>query len=133
MSLTSAPAKRREGAEPEDKSPNSLMREGREERGEGGGGEGKEDGEMRSMTSRGSIHSLLGTTCTPVHRDPRGSFAFSPVIVPVAELIPYLLFCCLSSFRHRAVGQSMPGAPAVTSLAKVVGAVSVEVPPFLAL
>jgi len=67
MSLTSTHAKRREGAEPEDKSPNSLMREGREERGEGGGGEGEEDGEVRSMTSHGSIHSLLGTTCTPVH------------------------------------------------------------------
>jgi len=67
MSPTSTLAKRREGAELEDKSLNSLMREGREERGEGGGGEGEEDGETRLMTSRRSIHSLLGTTCTPVH------------------------------------------------------------------
>ena len=51
----------------EDESPNSLMREGREERG-GGGVEGwEEDGEVRSMTSHGFVHSLLGITDTPVH------------------------------------------------------------------
>ena len=53
----------------EDKSPNSLMREGREERGEGGGGVGgrEEAGEVRSMTSCGFVHSSLGTICTPLH------------------------------------------------------------------
>ena len=54
-------------AEPEDESPNSLMREGREKRGEGGGAEGEEDGEVRLMTSRGFIHSSLGTICTSLH------------------------------------------------------------------
>jgi len=47
MSPTSTYAKRREGAEPEDESPNSLMREGREKRGEGGEVEGwEEDGDL---------------------------------------------------------------------------------------
>jgi len=43
------------------------MREGREERGEGRGAEGKEDGEVRSMTSHGFVHSSLGMICTPLH------------------------------------------------------------------
>jgi len=43
------------------------MREGREERGEGGGAEGEGDGEVRSMTSRGFVHSSLGMANTPVH------------------------------------------------------------------
>jgi len=43
------------------------MREGREERGEGGGAEGEGDGEVRSMTSRGFVHSSLGMADTPVH------------------------------------------------------------------
>ena len=51
----------------EDESLNSLMREGREERGEGRGAEGEEDGEVRSMTSRSFVHSLLGTICTLLH------------------------------------------------------------------
>jgi len=67
MSPTSALAKRKEEAYPEDESTNSLIREGREERGEGGGAEGEGDGEVRSMTSHGSIHSLLGMADTPVH------------------------------------------------------------------
>jgi len=54
--------------EPEDESPNSLTREGREERGEGGGvGGWEEEGEMRSMTSHGFIHSSLGIADTLVH------------------------------------------------------------------
>jgi len=54
--------------EPEDESPNSLMREGREERGEGGGVEGRvEEGEVRLMTSHGFVHSSLGMADTPVH------------------------------------------------------------------
>ena len=43
------------------------MREGSEERGEGGGAEGKGDGEVRSMTSHGFVHSLLGMADTPAH------------------------------------------------------------------
>ena len=53
--------------EPEDKSANSLMREGREERGEGGVEGWEEDGEVRSMTSHGFVHSSLGMADTPVH------------------------------------------------------------------
>jgi len=52
----------------EDESLNSLMREGREERGEGGGAEGGvEEGEVRSMTSHGFVHSSLGITDTLAH------------------------------------------------------------------
>jgi len=43
------------------------MREGREERGEGGGAEGEGDGEVRSTTSRGFVHSSLGMADTPAH------------------------------------------------------------------
>jgi len=54
--------------EQEDEYPNSLMRERREEMGEGGGVEGwEEDGEVRSMTPHGFVHSLLGMADTPVH------------------------------------------------------------------
>jgi len=67
MSPTLTHAKRREQTEPEDKSLNSLMREGRGERGEGGGAEGEEDGEAGLVTSRGSIHASLGMTDTPAH------------------------------------------------------------------
>jgi len=67
MSPTSTYAKRREWTEPRDESPNSLTREGREERGEGGGAKGEEGREVRSMTSRGFVHSSLGMTDTLVH------------------------------------------------------------------
>jgi len=57
----------------------------------------------------------------------------SPVTVPVTELVPLLLFCCLSSLRCRAIGLRVPQAPAVASLTEVIGAVSAEVPCLLAL
>ena len=53
---------------------------------------------------------------------------FSPTVVPVMELVPFLLFCCLSSLHYRAIGLGMSWAPAVAPLAKVVRAISVEMP-----
>ena len=46
---------------------------------------------------------------------------------------PFLLFHCLSSLHCRAIGLGMSWAPAVTPLAEVIGAVSVEMPLPLAL
>jgi len=63
-----------------------------------------------------------------VYRNTGGSFTLSPVIVPVTELVPLLLFCHLSGLHHRAIGLSVAWAPAVAPLTEVVRAVSAEMP-----
>jgi len=124
------------------------MREGREERGEGGRAEGEEDGEVRLMTSRDSIHSLLGMANTPAHVHVGLSLG-STGTQGAPSHFPQSLFLlwnsshsfCSAALVALVVGQSVSRAPVVASLAKVVvaslakvvGAVSVEVPLFFAL
>jgi len=59
-----------------------------------------------------------------VYRDPWSSFVFSPVIVPVKELVPCFLFLYLGCFLCRAIGLSVAWTPMVTSSTKIVRAIS---------
>ena len=96
-------------------------------------------GEVYDLSQLGPFfvgHDLHPAPCPCwlwVYRDPWSSFALPPVVVPVPELVPLLLFCCFGSFCHRAVGQGVSWAPTVASLTEVVRAVSVEVSRFLTL
>ena len=84
------------------------------------------------MTSHGFIHSLLGMTDTLVHvhlgLGSTGTHGAPSHFPQSLFLIPLLLFSCLCCLCCGAIGLGVSRAPAVTSLTKIVRAVSVERP-----
>ena len=102
--------------------------------------EGEGDGEVRSMTSRGFVHSSLGMADTPAHVHVGLGLGFTgthgaPSRLPQSS---FLLQNSSHSFCSAAlvafvVGLSVSRAPVVAPLTEVVDAVPVEVSRFLAL